>query len=147
MVAGGGCGFCYKDPEGHKIDEASCPCGRGYLTKDGLFVNGQRVKEGRVAAKRDYEEHIKLCIKCRRGSHECFWADGPEDYNSFFVPGPGITLEVATTYNDTHGGPHGSVKRASFKVCPAWICALALLTPCCRDKKDFSSSPGWHIPR
>jgi hypothetical protein len=108
--------MCYKDPEGIKIDEASCPCGRGYITKDGLFVNGRRVKEGRVPAKKDYEEHIRLCKQCRNGSHDCFWSDEPEDYNSFFVLGAGISLGAITKYNENHGGPHGAVRPAQFEV-------------------------------
>ncbi len=116
MVVGGSCIFCYNDPEGIKIDDASCPCGRGYVTKDGFFVNGRRVKEEKVPAKRDYEEHVRLCKKCRNGVHECFWSDEVNDYNSFFVPGSGILLQVIRQYNEDHGGPHGEVRPSQFKV-------------------------------
>lgn len=114
MAPGAGCPLCYT-LEG-EVNKATCPCGKGYVTKDGLYVSGIRVRQGKVAPKEHYEAHVKLCQSCLDGSHNCFWNDEPADYNEFVVAGTGILLKVIRKYNDEHGGPHSKVDPINFKV-------------------------------
>lgn len=59
------CGPVYVD--GAKKEEITCPCGFGYYDRNGDFVPGSLVREGKKPTRAEYIAHVEACDRRERG--------------------------------------------------------------------------------
>jgi len=59
------CGPVYVD--GAKKEEITCPCGFGYYDRNGDFVPGSLVREGKKPTRAEYIAHVEACDRQERG--------------------------------------------------------------------------------
>jgi hypothetical protein len=59
------CGIVYID--GAKKEEITCPCGFGYYDRNGDFVPGSLVREGKKPTRAEYIAHVETCDRQERG--------------------------------------------------------------------------------
>jgi hypothetical protein len=59
------CGAVYVD--GAEKEEITCPCGFGYYDRNGDFVPGSLVREGKKPTRAEYRAHVEACDRQERG--------------------------------------------------------------------------------
>ena len=102
------------------LEDVSCPCGNGYVNREGTFIPGETIMDGHALHRKDYEYHVD-CKICARNPNDCDWRRRhledsasrqaptlpPSGFFHFFVPGKAIHTIVLQEFLIVNVGQSG----------------------------------------
>ena len=158
----GGRGGCFTQPGGEVLEERRCPCGYGYVNREGTVIPGSLVRRGHVLQGGQYNAHkdCKICLshpdKCPQRKR--YLSENAEkfglrrssalasqlEYYEFFVAKPGIKESILRAFLDHNTNDNSwAFSRIEFQVSRQLSTVLYLPLTCrISARRAISSKAG-----